>query len=199
VAQIFQNIPSGLTFFQFLMQSFTGATNANIDDLATAETVVQNISVTAAGRTVDQNVFMIFLELTKLGSILAADADTDHNKVLDPGFQSCTDVPLPHADQVITSIANLIDSINASGSTVAGNFVSGVSGQCGNLGTICTVYQASSVTALEEAFAQTLVGETALGIGLAVPSETGVCEIPPNGNNCQGQGMGPGTGLCPVP
>jgi hypothetical protein len=193
LSQDIQNAQSGLTFFQLAMLSFTGATVSQINDLITAEGYIQSISVVAANRSADENILMLFIEIAKLGSILSNNADPLANGVLSPTFDSCLGISLPNADQVVTALSNIIASAQASGSTVAASMLNTIATDCGVLSGLCAVYQTSGVTSLEEQFAQTLVGETALGIGLAVPSETGICEIPPNGNNCHGSG----SGLCP--
>jgi hypothetical protein len=193
LSQDIQNAPSTLTFFQLLMVSRTGATAANINDLITAEGIMQTIALNGVNRTADENILMLFIEIAKLGSILSNIADTNADGILDPTFDSCLDTSLPNADQIVTAISNIIDSAQSSGSTVGASLINGISADCGKIPGVCNVYQVANVTGPEEILAQTLVGETALGIGLAVPSETGICEIPPNGTNCHLSA----TGLCP--
>lgn len=186
---------AGLPLFVVLMKAFPGATNANIADEITAEGIMQGVGAMAANRTTDENVFMVFMEMAKLGDILSARADTLNDGVVDPAFDACVDTSIADVNQVASALGNIIDSVQASGLTVGAGLIGTLTAQCALLGGACNILQASTVVldSPQQILTQTLIGETKLGIGLAEPLRTGVCEIPPNGTNCDGSG----TGLCP--
>jgi hypothetical protein len=196
LSQSLQNAGAGVPFFVVLMQAFPGATNANIADEETAEGIMQGISLVAANRTIDQNVFMVFLEMAKLGDILSARADTLNDGVVDPTFDGCLDTTAADVNQVASALGNIIASVQASGLTVGSSLINTLTADCASFGGACAILQASAVVlgSPQQIFTQTLIGETALGIGLAAPLDTGICEIPPNGTNCHGSG----SGLCPA-
>ena len=190
-----QNVPAGTSLFLLLMKAFPGATNANIADEETAEGIMQGISLNAANRTNDQNVFMVFLEMAKLGDILSARADTLNDGVVDPTFDGCLNTSAADVNQVASALGNIIASVQSSGLTVGASLINTLAADCASFGGACAILQASSVVldSPQQIFTQTLIGETALGIGLAAPLDTGICEIPPAGTNCHGSG----SGLCP--
>ncbi len=186
---------AGLPFFVVLMKAFPGATNANIADEISAEGIMQGINLNAANRTNDENVFMVFMEMAKLGDILSARADTLNDGVVDPTFDACVDTSIADVNQVAASIGNIIASVQASGLTVGAGLIGTLTAKCAQLGGACAILQASQVLldSAQQILTQTLIGETALGIGLAEPLRTGVCEIPPAGTNCDASG----SGACP--
>jgi hypothetical protein len=184
LAQKLQNMGS-TSLFTFLMQSFTGSTMANFNDEVTAEGIMQGISVTSVGRTVDENVFMTFLELAKLGTLTAATADTDNDGIVDATFDSCT--LAADGPQFVTGLANFLDSLGGAGLTVGGSSITTIQTDCAMLGTACSDYTVASVSAGDVTLILTLVGETNLGVGLAPPIQTGKCEFQgPYSGNCDG-------------
>jgi len=194
LSQTLQN-SSGLPLFLVLMKAFPGATNANIADEETAEGIMQGISLQAVNRTTDENVFMVFLEMAKLGDILSARADTNADGAVDATFDQCLGTSIADVNQVASALGNIIASIQASGLTVGASLTNTLTAQCASFGGACAILQASAVVkdSPQQILTQTLIGESLLGIGLAAPLKAGVCEIPPGGTNCDGSG----TGACP--
>jgi hypothetical protein len=84
LAQDISNL-SSRTLFEMLMYSFKGADANDVADCQAAETQLLAISSPSN----DEYVQLAFVELAKVGAILAAKADSDHDGTPGPGFNSC--------------------------------------------------------------------------------------------------------------
>lgn len=197
LSQVLQNA-SGIPFFVVLMKAFPGATNANIADEVTAEGIMQGISLQAANLTADENVFMVFMEMAKLGDILSARADINADGVVDAAFDGCLNTSAADVNQVASAIGNIIASIQASGLSVGSSMINTLATACASLGGACAITQAASVVlgSPQQILTQTLIGESLLGIGLAAPTDiANGCQIPPGGGpSCDGSG----SPVCPA-
>jgi hypothetical protein len=73
--------------------------------------------------TVDEHFLMVFISLAKIGNIMTYAADSaDGDGVIDAGFDKCTDPQLTDAmvAEVSVSMARLVISLAAAGSTISG-------------------------------------------------------------------------------
>ena len=162
------------TLFELLMTSFTGSRYINVEDQISAQNQIFSISSSATSRTVDENIFLVFVEFAKIGTILATYADTDGDKVLDPTFDNCSYAKLPRAysAELVVAIAAIIKSIDAAGSTIAQQSLSTVTSACQNAIFVatgfCDTVDVNAVTQFQIDAARTLIGENNLGLGLKV-------------------------------
>ena len=175
------NASSGTkTLFQELMTAFPGATAINYNDELTAQSYIFSISNNATLRTIDENIFMIFLEFAKLGTMISELADTNHDTILDPAFDNCSHAMVPdaNASEIIVGVAEIVQSLGAAGSSIAGTSLTAVTSVCNDpnvtaLG-VCNTVDPSTLPAAAQtqayAFARTLLGEIPSGIGLKVPA-----------------------------
>ncbi|MDZ4677996.1 MAG: hypothetical protein SGI74_10885 [Oligoflexia bacterium] len=183
----------GTNFFTILMKAFRSSQYRHIDDQILAEAVMVNIGATALLRTVDENIFTMFVEFAKLGTIMAAFADTDADNVVDTTFNNCTalDSHPTYKKHIVTGLTIIIESLAATGSTLAGSSVSNISANCTVFGVnFCSKTDISNVTAAEELSAETLMGESHLAIGLAATTSVNTREfttpVTSNGDPCAG-------------
>ncbi len=91
---------------------------------------------TTAARTTDLNFFMAILGISKMGTYIRSNADTDQDGVVDAGFDSCSAASISDADviQIGTGLALLINNISAVSSSLSG---SGAVAAVSNLATLC--------------------------------------------------------------
>ena len=83
---------SSSSLFQLLMAQHKSVTTDQREDCQQAETIIKGISNDLAQRTIDENILMIFVSLTKVGVILNAHADSDDsNGEPDSGWDACAD------------------------------------------------------------------------------------------------------------
>lgn len=149
------------TLFKTLLATMDDATDASILDCGLAETTLNSIG-TADERTVDENLLMAFVQFGKIGAILNFLADTDGNNQFsstgDSAFDPCQNTSLPEADtasskasanQLVASLAILIEALEATSSTIAEEDLGDLQAICDQAGTvndICSATDASAVT-----------------------------------------------------
>ena len=160
------------TLFQMLASTFKGATTSSFNDEVRAQNFIFSISNIATNRTVDENIFMVFIEFAKLGTLLAAVADTNGDGIIDPLFDNSNLAMLTNAQaaEVVVGISVILTSLNAAGSTIGSQSLGGATAACTAISavdpTFCSTVDPSAVTGIQLQFARTLVGENAAGIGL---------------------------------
>jgi hypothetical protein len=181
--------------FLLLMKAFKGATINSFNDMVTAESKMLAISQPASGRTGDENLFMTFLEFGKLGSLLAAVADTDADGTVDPTFDNCTGLTLLEQSHIVTAVGILVDSLTYVNNSVGQAVTASLSGFCTANPGVCNVTDVSTVTGAEQQAARTLAGESHYQVGLSVTSSVDKCEFSVPNGNCEG--MGAGQVICP--
>jgi hypothetical protein len=121
-------------FFSVLLSAFAGKTAANLTDCISAETTLNSISSTVAGRNANENLLMAFVAMAKMGVILAIKADTDLDGIVDPTFRPCHSdgvtgtaqlpngptAPYDDASELVTGLSSFMLSLAAVGSGDAG-------------------------------------------------------------------------------
>ncbi|HEX4925080.1 MAG TPA: hypothetical protein VFV50_13390 [Bdellovibrionales bacterium] len=161
VDAISNNTDPAATLFKTLMATMTDATDASIIDCYTAESTLNSIGV-ASDRTVDENLLMAFVQFGKIGAILNFLADVDGNNEFstpgDAAFDPCQNTSLPESDtatskasanQLVASLAILIEALEATSSTIAQDDLGDLQAICDQAGTvndICSATDASAVT-----------------------------------------------------
>ncbi|HEY8272038.1 MAG TPA: hypothetical protein VIG33_14195 [Pseudobdellovibrionaceae bacterium] len=118
---------SSSSFFQMAMNGFVGVSTANYADCVTAESIIESIGVIGV-RSQSENLFLLVLEMAKIGNRLRADADilpTDAGDgTVDAGFSCSTSVPIADAKAIIESFYKFLSLFAVVGSTLSG--VSGI-------------------------------------------------------------------------
>lgn len=160
-------------FLQFLMESFRGATATQLTNCKLAEDVIINLDEDAVNRTVDENVLMVYLSFSKIGSLLSLYADTDDDNAVDGTFAACTVGSLTNleAGHVATGLRNFIDSMNQVASTigVGSGSLTSLNAVCTALpasANFCTVTDPSALTADQQRGVRTIIRESS-AIGIA--------------------------------
>ncbi len=163
------------TVFKLLLSAFKGKTAAHYTDMQQAQTILLGISPAASGRTTDENIFMLFIQLAKLGTLFSKLVDADKDGNVDATFTTCAvaDIPNSDANEVVAAIGNIMDTIAVTGSVISSTSLTNISTACTTLDSVagisfCSVTDpnSSSITALVRQVARTLIAESALMIGL---------------------------------
>lgn len=147
---------SSSSLLTILMTAQTGADDTKIADCVQAETIVSALEPTASNRTIDENLFMAFLQFAKIGSILARYADANSDDTMDVGFNACsagslpsgqvTPTPIYGANYLAVSIANAIAALTYAGSSIAGSQLTAINSICSTLQTAAPTYNFCAVT-----------------------------------------------------
>ncbi|MCJ8275642.1 MAG: hypothetical protein HRT44_09530, partial [Bdellovibrionales bacterium] len=77
------------TILGTLMAAFTSSSAQDVADCMQAETIVSTNIGDESARNGDENLYMAFNSLAKVGAILSNLADTDNDDVADAGFSQC--------------------------------------------------------------------------------------------------------------
>ena len=149
--------------FGLLMQAFPGSTDAAITDCIAAEDTIESVATDPGVRTVDENLLMAFISLTKIGVVVNRYADTNDDGSPDGGFDHCSNTDFPEADvrQVGTGFSHAVLSLTAAGTSVGGDSLTALTDVCAadpNLATLCTitdpaVFDANAVKGIRAAVA----------------------------------------------
>lgn len=164
------------SFFTLLLTTFKGSTLTNYADQVAAANILLGISSTASGRTTDENVFLLFVEFAKLGTLMAATGDLDGDGNVDLTYDNCA-LSSSQGDEVITAIGNISDILTVVGTSMTGNALTALTNACASLGGACAVTQTSGVTPLMNQAGRTIVGESNLGVGLGAPYNNPYCQL----------------------
>ncbi|MCC6278051.1 MAG: hypothetical protein IT289_09070 [Oligoflexia bacterium] len=189
-----------LPLFAILMTAFKRAQTYHFDDQTIAEQILTSIGPNTS-RTIDENILMAFVAMAKIGTLMAAIADTDGDGVVDGGFDNCTDFTNTQSAHIVTAVSNLLLSLQASGTTIANSSVDDLSSNCAAIDpTFCEITDVNSVTALQIRASNTLAGENNLNIGLEVRSGSPQYEFTDPCPSCPGGSVAaapPPNNLCP--
>lgn len=162
-----QNSGSG-TVFTTLMTAFPGAVEASALACVEAETIMENIGDESA-RDANENLFMAFNGLAKIGAILSFLADQDNDGVADATFDQCDagDFPEPWVRELGASIAVTILSLTAVGTSYVDDALADVNALCAldaQLAVFCTATDPSAFTAPQIQAMRYAIGSTNFGI-----------------------------------
>lgn len=159
------------SLFQTLMIGFPGANLANnVADCFEAQNKLFSIGDQNV-RDGDENLLMAFVSLAHIGTTLSAIADQDANATVDAGFDQCnaTDFTDAQARAVGVSIATMITSLGAIGTSYIDGAISGVNSVCGvtvpyDLSAICTATSPSDFSPEQVRYIRYLIGSSDYGI-----------------------------------
>jgi hypothetical protein len=193
---------TGNTLFKILLTAFRGKTINDYDYQVLAEQTMQSISATASGRTTDENIFLLFVEFAKLGTLMAATGDLDADGTVDGTYDNCS-LSNSQGAHVVTAIGNIVDVLTVTGTTLAGANLAALQAACASMAGACNITDTASVTAMMNQVGRTLVGESNLGVGLAAPYNDPYCQLTTSpidpvlaGAICPG-GVGVASTICP--
>lgn len=170
--------------FVTLLKTMTNASVTTIGDCMLAETTLKLIGNETV-RTVDENLLMTFIEFGKIGAILNFRADIDDDNLFDSaagdaGFDACDNADIPQNDtvtdyasmsQLVVSISNLVLSLSASGSSIAGASLTALVALCSQGGTnVCNITDTSAVGDNERKVMRAIIN--ANEVGLTVVNDT---------------------------
>lgn len=157
-----------------LMVAFRGSIAADYNDQIEAQDIIHSISNNPHARTVDENLFAVFVAFAKIGTLLSSIADTNNNGVVDPAFNNaCTMVTDAQSAQFVVSLSEVIQSLEAVGTTIAQTPTANIQSACTQISSIagqniCNSFDAATVTAAQRRAARNLIGETNLDVGIKV-------------------------------
>jgi hypothetical protein len=180
------------------MSTFKAARDVDAQDEITAQNLINSISATQTNRTVDENMLMVFIQLAKIGTILATVADTNHDGTVDAAFDNCTMVTTAYSQQIAVSLNIIVLSLAAAGSTIGSASLAAYNAGCANIVLnavgFCSMTDPTQITGILEQASRTLIGETNLGIGLKVASKAGTFQFVAPCTGCPGVTSPP---MCP--
>jgi hypothetical protein len=170
-------------FFGFVYNIGLGATASEITDCLTSETILLGVGGTGALRTGDENLLLAFMELVKMGSILALKSDPNAtgtplwsragtNHPCDAsGGTAPTQLTNADVDNMLIGFDIFIDSITAAGSNGAASVVTVVNALKaflpGGFAGFFTVYTASGSNGNYRQLMRAMIEEQN-SIGLAI-------------------------------
>jgi len=184
-----QNLTGGTSdgLFKLAMNGFVGVDTANYADCQAAETLIEGIGGIDA-RTQSQNLFLLILELAKMGNRIRAVADTDPSATGDgtvDGTYSCkASVPIADVQEIMASLYKFIAQFTKVGSTLSGvdsigDFVDDFGGDLPDLD-----YSGGDGAGADENDEAIITGRfllniQTLGVGSCASSDPLVCFCPP--------------------
>lgn len=184
-----QNLTSGSSdgLFKLAMNSFVGVSTANYADCKSAETIVESIG-SIDNRTQSQNLFLLILELAKMGNRVRSVADVSPSSTgdgtVDGTFNCKTSVPIADVQEIMESLYKFIAQFTKVGATLGG--VSSISDFVANFGGSLPAldYSGGSGAGADESDAAIISGRfllniQTLGVGTCASTDPLVCFCPP--------------------
>lgn len=134
--------------FLLFMNTLRGAEQAQAEDCKHAEETLRSIDTLPANRTVDENLMLTFISFSKMGAILSAFADTDHDGTPDTGFDACDRGQFPElaVREFGTGLTLAIEGLQGSGSSVGASLATAVTAACSTLAGINPDYDFCAIT-----------------------------------------------------
>lgn len=109
--------------FKLAMNGFVGVDTSNYADCKTAEALIEGIGPIGS-RTQSQNLFLMILELAKLGNRIRADADkaptSTGDGTVDATYNCRTSVPIADVQEIMSSFYKFIAQFAVVGGTLSG-------------------------------------------------------------------------------
>lgn len=157
----------------------------SFDSCAEAETVLMGIQ--ASEMTVDDHVFLAFLEFAKMGAILAADGAIDASGQVVPTYDACTELGDHEAGHLGAAINIAVEAILNSGLDVAGSTTEIVQELCEEIETHlppgmspCGIKDPAEFTFEQRLAIRSLVRSNEIGLDLCGgPITNPACICPP--------------------
>jgi hypothetical protein len=175
------------SFFSLAMNGFVGVDTANYADCASAETIVESIGAIGA-RTQSENLFLLVLEMAKIGNKVRGVADVLPTAVgdgtVDAAFNCKTSVPIGDAQVIIESFYKFITLFGVVGSTLSG--VSGMQTFINTYGATLPAldYTGGGGAGVDELdppilLARAMINSSSFGVGSCVDPDPTQCVCPP--------------------
>jgi hypothetical protein len=101
---------SSSSFFSLAMNGFVGISTAAYGDCKTAESIIEGIG-SLGNRTQSENLFLMVLEMAKIGNRLRNDGDaipTNGDGTVDAGFSCMTSVSIADAQEIVESFVKFL-------------------------------------------------------------------------------------------
>ena len=176
--------------FKTLTSAFRNATTGSIEDCSLAEAKMRSLGTGLDFSTLsaDENVFLAIVAFSKIGAIFGTYADVDNDGLTDSTFNACRTTVLSKesVQQIGVSMNVAVAALSASGSSIAGNGLNGISGACTMLGAgfnFCSVDKPSDVTDDMVRLLGGVIGSNQQP-GLGVSFENTSCTADPTIQNC---------------
>ncbi len=160
--------------FPFFMSTYVGAEIEDMEACLEAEDLLNSLGAVPEDRMVDENLLMVFMSFVKMGRVLSFFADTNDDGQMDPGFDACNiaDFPDQAVAEVATGLANVLTSLAAAGTDIAGSQLTLITSICDQIDAInpnynfCAITNRDNLTADHIRGVRTLVNEDqAIGLG----------------------------------
>lgn len=173
--------------FKLAMNGFVGVDTSNYADCQAAETIIESIGG-IDNRTQSQNLFLLILELAKMGNRVRAVADISPSATGDgtvDGTYNCkTSVPIADVQEIMASLYKFIAQFTKVGSTLSGvdsigSFITDFGGSLPALD-----YSGGSGAGADESDDAIITGRfllniQSLGVGSCASTDPLVCFCPP--------------------
>jgi len=194
-AQALQGMASGAQLFPFLLKNFDAASATNIDGCVNAQNTIESIG-TIAQRSTDNNLFLAFIAMAKIGNILSYYADPSKAGTGAAGFDPCavgasrqnTSAPIEITDADARELGTGLSLAAANLGAVAGSVSTGssqltaITSVCSMLPAgfdFCAVTDPAAFTANEVKGIRSLVKEsTDIGLGTNCTGDVTTCNCP---------------------
>jgi hypothetical protein len=178
--ELLTDLGGASSFLAILTSAFRGSTVANATACINAEAKIQEISVSAALRTGDENLVMAFVSFAKIGAILASRADVNgdgtlnwvHNDACTVGNGVTNFMTSTEARHIATGFSNALAGLTFAGSTIGGAQATDLDAVCDAVALVnpaydfCSTFVTSGITANMELGIRAIVQEASSGIGL---------------------------------
>lgn len=178
---------SGGELFKMIMNLYPTANAQHLQDCQSAEDKIRALGTTAQ-RTDDENLFLLFVELSKMGTLLNMSYDSNHDGAPDAASLCSKSIfSDAQAAEFGASLGIIVEIINQSSLSVLGSTASQLTSACADspADLICGKTSASQFSASESAAVRTVVeakyttGTTAwVGLGVCA-SDFQTCRCSP--------------------
>jgi len=179
---------SSSSLFSMAMNGFVGVDTSNYADCETADAIIESIG-TLNNRTQSENLFMLILQMAKIGNRVRSVADvaptSTGDGTTDATFDCRDSVPIADAQIIIESFVKFLEVFSVVGSTVAGSSAStAVDNFIQDVGVPTIDYEANGVAGVDEldpaiVLARTLLNSQAFGVGSCNNADPTTCVCPP--------------------
>ena len=128
VLELFQEIQEGVSsmgLFKIFARHFPGTVQLNIDDIEKSISIIETYGAAPADRSLDMNLLGLFIYYSEIGVNLNFYAFVPDTIDLNPTFDACDNVALPHAavDKIVVALYKIqseIAKISETSSAFAG-------------------------------------------------------------------------------
>lgn len=182
-----QNSPGVGTIFTLLMGAFPGALATNVQDCLRSQNIVESIGDQTV-RNGDENLFLAFNSLAKIGVILSSLADADDDGTADGSFDQCNDTDFP--DEMVrelgAGIGLTIASLAAIGTSYIDDATQEVQDLCDqhpDLNVFCQSTDPNGFSANEVQALRIAIGSSDLGIDSCSGNDFADCAVA-NAGSC---------------